>query len=130
MESFRHTIELQSVVLPDTQNARRTLIGAIDVFEDRIGRLGDANEAVLIFKRTSDALLVLLELVQRHYARAEAQTNQLMPAADRKHRCLGLANKRTKVVQDRLLVIIKISQRPTQHDCVRRKTFSGFTDFG
>jgi hypothetical protein len=75
-------------------------------------------------------LLVLLEFIERHYSRTEAQTNELMTATDRQHRCLSRANKAAKVIEDRLLVLIKITQRPAQHNCVRRKTFSCLSDFG
>src|SRR6185295_4199737 len=113
------------MVLPDSQNARRQIrIRAVDVLEDRIGRLGNANEAILILKRARDALLVLFESVERHHARAETHTNELVTTADREHRCLSRANKVAEVVENRLLVVIKIPQRPAQHDRIWRKTFS------
>jgi len=65
--------------LPDAKNPRgRIRIRAVDVRENRIGRLGNANEAILILKRASDALLVLLKFIERHYARAETQPNELL----------------------------------------------------
>src|SRR5205085_4311174 len=103
LESLRHAIELQSVVLPDAKYARTLCarlirINAGDVFEDRIVGIGDADETILVLERPLLALLVLLELVEREHARAKTQTNQLMSAADSKHRSFGLANKVSELV--------------------------------
>src|SRR5688500_13235740 len=85
-ESLRHAIELQAMVLPHAQDAcGRVRVGAIDVREDGIARLGNADKAILILLRTTVALLVLFELVERDHARAKTQPNQLMPATDCKH---------------------------------------------
>src|SRR5207253_5406258 len=88
-------------------------------FEDRIVGIGDADETILVLERPLLALLVLLELVEREHARAKTQTNQLMSAADSKHRSFGLANKVSELVEKRLLVIIKIAQGAAEHDGVR-----------
>src|SRR5262249_49560067 len=94
-ESFRHAIELQTVILPNTQDARgRVGIHAVEVREDRIVRLGDANETILILLRALESLLVLLEFVERDHTRAKTQSNELMTAADREHRRLRFANER------------------------------------
>src|SRR5829696_5009214 len=117
LKSVGHAIELQAVVLPDAKDAwRRVRIGAVDVRKDRIARLGNANEAILILLRTTVSLLVLLELIERDHARAKTQTNQLVPAADCKHGSFSLDDKLRKVVEDGLLVIIKIAQRATEHN--------------
>ena len=73
---------------------------------------------------------MLLELVERDHSRAKTQTNELMTAADRKHRSFRLANEVAKVVEDRLLVVIKIAQRAAEHDRVGLKTFRRLCDFG
>src|SRR5690349_12974943 len=94
LESCRNAIELQAVILPDTQDTRgRIRFRAVDVFENRIFGLGDADEAILVFLRPRRALLVLLELVERDHARAKTQTDELMTAADREHRRLRVANE-------------------------------------
>src|SRR5215213_10892680 len=73
-EAFGNAIELQAVVLPDTQNARGCVrLRAVDVFENWIFRLGDADEAILVLLRPRSALLVLLELVECYHARAKTQ---------------------------------------------------------
>src|SRR6185369_11350648 len=48
-----------------------------------------------------------------------------MTAADREHRRFCLADKVTKLIEYRRLVIIEIAQRAAEHDRVRRKTFRG-----
>src|SRR5690242_3577584 len=119
LETFRNAIELQAVVLPDAQDARRRLrIRAVDVFEDRIFRRDDADEAILVLLRPGRALLVLLELVERDHACAETQTDELMTAADRQHGGLRFANEVRELYEDRFLVIIEIAQRAAQDDRV------------
>src|ERR1051325_8189549 len=86
LETFRHAIELQAVILPHAQDARRRSgFHAVDVFKDWILRLDDANETILVLLRALCTLLVLLELVERDHARAETQSDELMTAADREH---------------------------------------------
>src|SRR5262245_2407666 len=69
LESFRHAIELQSMILPDTQDARRRLrIHAVDVRKDWIVWFGNADEAILVLLRSLEALFVLLEFVKRDHA--------------------------------------------------------------
>src|ERR1044072_1245394 len=119
------------MILPNPQNARGLIrIRAVDVLEDRIRRLCNPNEAILVLERARDALLVLFEFVERHHSRTETQTNELMTTADRKHRCLSRADKVTKVIENRLLVIIKVTQRSAQHDRIGSKTFRRLSDFG
>src|SRR5689334_13499711 len=73
-ETFRDAIELQPVILPDAQDARgRFRIRAVDVSEDRIFGSDDANEAILVLQWPRQALLVLLELVERDDACSETQ---------------------------------------------------------
>src|ERR1044072_1660116 len=111
------------MILPNPQNARGLIrIRAVDVLEDRIRRLCNPNEAILVLERARDALLVLFEFVERHHSRTETQTNELMTTADRKHRCLSRASKVAEVIQYRLLVVIKIAQRPAQNNRIRRNT--------
>src|SRR4051794_22590606 len=58
-----HAIELQAVILPDVQNVSTLRLeyrlADADVFEDRIGWLGDAYVAILILQRPRRTLLVL-----------------------------------------------------------------------
>src|SRR6185369_725460 len=116
LESFRYSIELQAVVLPDAQDpCGRLWIGAVDVLEDRIFRLGDAGETILILVRTCRALLVLLEFVQCDHARAKTQSDELMATTDGKHWSFGLPNKGSEVVEYALLIVVEIAKRSAQH---------------
>src|SRR5689334_24697928 len=109
------------MILPDTQDAcGRFRIRAVDVFEDRIFRRGDADETILVLLRTCRALFVLLALVECNDACAETQTHELMTAADCEYGSFRLVDKPGKVVEDRLLVVIEIAQRAAQNNRVRR----------
>src|SRR5829696_2230085 len=86
LKTVGHAIKLQTVILPHAKDAwRRVWIGAVDVREDRIARLGNTDKAILILLWTTVSLLVLFELVEREHARAKTQPNQLVPATDCKH---------------------------------------------
>src|ERR1041385_1970439 len=89
LKSFRHAIELQSVILPDAQDATLarvilpdTRLGIVDAVEDRIFRLNDAPKPTLILGDAIRAPLLRFLLIEREHARAEAQPDQLMSAAD------------------------------------------------
>src|ERR1041384_5371245 len=77
LKSFRHAIELQSVVLPDAQNATLARV----ILPDARLRSVDAVEA-WIFSDAVRAGLLLFLLVEREGAGAEAQPDQLMSSAD------------------------------------------------
>ncbi len=85
----------------------------MDALEDRIIRIGNPDEPILVFLRSILALLVLLQLVERENARAKTQTHQLVATANCQNRNLSLANELTKVFENRLLVVIKVTQRAT-----------------
>src|SRR5215213_1419063 len=128
LETFRYAVELQTVILPDTQDACGRFRIRIDVFENRIFGLRNADEAILILVRPRQTLLVLLEFIERDHACTKTQTNKLMTAADREHWSFGIANEASKVLKYRLHVIIKIAQRAAQHDRVRLKILRGLSD--
>src|ERR1041385_1617071 len=110
LESFRHAIDLQSMVLPDAQDTRRRLrIHAVNVREDRIFRLGDTNEAILVLLRSLQALLVLLEFVECDHSCSKTQADELMTAADREPRRLRLANERAEAFENRWLVVVEVA---------------------
>src|SRR6185436_5861007 len=78
-EAVWDAIALQAVTLPDAHDTRRRFrIRAVDVFEDRICGIGDADEAILVLLRPRQTLLVLLKLVKRNHARAKAEADKLM----------------------------------------------------
>src|SRR6185369_6172700 len=132
LESFRNSIELQPVVLPDAENPstpRLLWISARDVLKDRIVRIRDADEPILILVSTSLALLVLLELVERHDSRAETQTHQLVTATDRENRNPRCSNEPREIGDYRFLVVIKIAQRSAEHDRVGLKALGGLGEF-
>src|ERR1044071_7871290 len=94
-EIFGNAIELQTVILPDSQDTRGCFrIRAVDVLEDRIFGRGDADESILVLLRTRGALFVLLALIERDHACTETETDELMTAADREHRSFCFADKR------------------------------------
>src|ERR1041384_7149593 len=89
LKSVRHTVELQSVILPDAQNATLTRVilpnarlGIVNAGEDRIFRFDNAHKPILILCDAIRAALFLLLLVERENAGPKAQANQLMPSAD------------------------------------------------
>ena len=113
LETFRNAIELQPVVLPYVQDVRATRIVRClanrDVGKDGIVEFLDANVALLVLERASGSLLVLLEFVERHDSGAEAQADELMAAANREDRNFCFANEVSKIVENRIRVVIEIA---------------------
>ena len=119
METVRHAVELQAVVLPNTQNAGRLrrFLGAIalngmNTGEDWIGRINYANESILILGWSICSLLVLFKLIKRNDARSKAETDELMSTADSQDGYARLADEVTKGIEDGLLIEIEIAKRP------------------
>src|SRR4051794_16787150 len=106
---------LARVILPD---ARFRIIYAE---EDWIFRLDDADKAILVFRNTIRPPFFLLLLIECQYASPEAQTNQLMAAADSEHRCRRVMNKISKAGEQFRFVIIEVAQGPAQNDSVGLK---------
>src|SRR5438067_777788 len=120
LKSFRHAIELQSVILPDAQNATltrvilpNTRLGIVDTGEDWIFRFDDAHKPVLILSDAIRAALFLFLLVERENASAEAQANQLMTTADAEHWSRRGVDEIGKPGEQLRGVVIEISQRAT-----------------
>src|SRR5436190_17310108 len=73
LEAFGHPIELQTMVLPDTKNARIYFRLAVrQAMKDWIFECRDADETVLILDRPVLALFMLFHFVQRYHTGAEA----------------------------------------------------------
>src|SRR5437764_6804474 len=92
LKPFRNAIELQSVILPDAQNATFTRVilpnarlGIVNAVEDWIFRFDDAHKPILILGDAIGAALFLFLLVEGENASAAAQANQLMTTADAEH---------------------------------------------
>src|SRR5438270_437143 len=120
LKPFRHPIELQSVILPDAQNATLTRVilpnarlGIVDTGEDWIFRFDDAHKPILIFGDAIRAALLLFLLVESEHASAEAQANQLMTAANAQHRSRRRVDEIRKPGEQFRVVVIEISQRAT-----------------
>src|SRR5438093_8976198 len=71
LESFRHAIELQSMILPHAKNSalfRIVLPDArlriVDAFENRVLRINYANKAILILGQAIAAALMLFAAVK------------------------------------------------------------------
>src|ERR1043166_3353639 len=82
LKSSRHAVELQTMVLPDAQNASLARVvlpdfrlGIVNSGENRIFRFDDANEAVLILSDAIATALLLFLLIQCDYARPETETD-------------------------------------------------------
>src|SRR5450432_350822 len=123
VEPIGNAIQLQSVILPDTQNTcfsrvilPETGFRIAQAKKDRIARLSDADEAVLILNRTVLSLFMLLQLVESHDARSKAQPNQLMPATNCQDRNSCLPDEASKVLDNLAIVVVKVTQGSTQHD--------------
>ena len=132
-ELFRHAIQLQSVILPDAKDARLFRIvlpcaglWIVNAAEDRIDRIRDANEAILVFKGATLALLMLLHVAQSHNARSEAQADEFMPATDAEHGPARPAYEGSEVVDDSLVIKIKILKRAAQDNRLRAKLLDRF----
>ena len=135
-ETLRHAIELQSVILPDAQDtafARVILPDSgfriVDAGKDWIFRLDDTHEAILIFSHTIRAALFLLLLIERYHPRAKAQSDQLVTAANTEHRNPGGMNEIGEAGKQFRFVVIEVSQRPAQHNGIRREVTSHLFDF-
>src|SRR6267143_6863573 len=116
------------MILPDAQDpcAFRAVssefrIDLMNLLKDRIGGISDTNKTILIFLRTILSLLVLLELVERNDASAKTQTYQLVPAADGKHGNGRAANKAGKALQNQLVIIVEVAERPAYHNSIGLK---------
>jgi hypothetical protein len=82
METVRHAVELQAVVLPNTQNAgrlrrflRAIALNGMNTGEDWIRRINYADESILILGWSILSLLVLFKLIKRNDARSKAETD-------------------------------------------------------
>src|SRR6185436_19961601 len=89
--------------------------------EYRIIRISNAYEPILILLRSILSLLVLLQLVERDNARAKTQSHELVPTANCQDGYSSRANELTKTFKNRLLVVIKVTERSTQDNSVRLK---------
>ena len=110
------------MVLPYPQNAGWILFAAsffCQTTKDGILKRSNANKPILVLHRPILALFMLLLLVERHNARPEAESNELMAATNRQHRHVGTANEVPKVTDKFRLVVIKVAQRAAQNYGVR-----------
>src|ERR1044072_9005818 len=119
METVRHSVELQAVVLPNTQNAgrlRRFLrviaLNGMHPGKDWIRRINYANESILVLSWPVCTLFVLFQFIKRNYARSKAETDELMSTADSEYWDACLADEFTKGIDDGLLIEIEIAKRP------------------
>src|SRR5687767_1053465 len=96
---------LPGIVLPNKR------IRVTDSGKNRILRIRDSDEAVLVFQRSILALLMLFELVERDYLCPEAHADNLMAAADCENRNLCCADELPKALDDLRVVKIKVAQR-------------------
>src|SRR2546423_1096860 len=99
LETFGHAIELQSVVLPNAEDAGfagvvlpNSGFRIVDAGKDWILRLDYANEPVLIFRDAIGAAFFLLLLIERYHAHAKTQPDQLMSTANPQNRNRRVAN--------------------------------------
>ena len=81
-EMFGDMIELQSMILPDAQDAGFDGVilpdagfAVADALEDRVGGIGDADEAVLILEGAANAVLVLFVMIERDDLRPETHAD-------------------------------------------------------
>ena len=120
LKPFRNAIELQSVILPDAQNATLTRVvlpnarlGIVDTGEDWIFRFDDAHKPILILSDAIGAALFLFLLVEGENASAEAQANQLMTTANAEYWSRRRVNEIGKAGEQFRVVVIEISERAT-----------------
>src|SRR5437764_621759 len=120
LKPFRHAIELQSVILPDAQNATLTRVilpdtglGIVDPGKDWIFRFNDTHKPILILSHAIRAALFLFLLVEGENASAEAQANQLMTTANAEYWSRRRVNEIGKAGEQFRVVVIEISERAT-----------------
>src|SRR5687767_12190648 len=89
LEALWQPRELQAVVLPHAEDVALgrvvvpgVALALVQTFEDGVGGLCDADEAVLVLEAAPHALLARLLLVERDAAHAEAEPDELVAAAD------------------------------------------------
>src|SRR5437660_9894817 len=82
LKSARHAIELQAMVLPNPEDPAFTRVvlpdtrfRIVDTGKDRIFRLDNSHEPVLIFSDAICTALFLFLLIESHYTGAETQSN-------------------------------------------------------
>src|SRR5262249_15876142 len=114
VKTVRYTVELQAVVLPNTQNAGRLrrfpsvlALNGMHSGKDRIRRINYANESILVLGWSVCSLFVLFKLIKSNDARSKAETDELMSTADSQDGYVYLADEFTKSVNDGLLVKIE-----------------------
>src|SRR5215510_6574919 len=125
LKSSRDAIKLQSMILPDAQNASFTRVvlpdlrlGIVNSRENRIFRFDDANKTVLILSDAIATALRLFLLVQCNYAGPETETDQLVAAANSEHWFSRRVNEIGKVQKYFRLVVIEIAKSAAEHDGV------------
>src|SRR5919199_475432 len=128
VEARGHAVELEAVVLPDPQDGGlvrvvRPRAGAALAYaaEDGVCGVGDAYEAVLVLELPALAPLGGLQVVERDAARAEAEADELVSAADAEHRDLRPHDPAGEAADHLRVVVVEVRERAAQDDGLRAK---------
>src|SRR5258708_11293323 len=129
-ETSRNRIELQTVILPYSQDAALFCIvlphlrlRVVNFGKNRILRLDDANQAILILNHPVVAALTLFLTIESYYPRAETQADHLMAATDTEHWNGRHSDKLGEAGKDLWIIVIKITQRAAKDDGIGMKIF-------